>query len=37
MRPDERLHVMPHAGHWLQLEHPRAFASLVGAFLQGET
>lgn len=34
--PDARLHVMPHAGHWLQLEHPRAFANLVRAFLRGD-
>jgi 2-hydroxymuconate-semialdehyde hydrolase len=33
--PDARLHVMPHAGHWLQLEQPRAFENLVRAFLQG--
>ncbi|HBZ71908.1 MAG TPA: alpha/beta hydrolase [Deltaproteobacteria bacterium] len=33
--PDARLYVMPHAGHWLQLEHPLAFANLVRAFLQG--
>lgn len=34
--PDARLHVLPNAGHWLQLEHPRTFANLVRAFLRGE-
>ncbi|MHA2787667.1 alpha/beta fold hydrolase [Corynebacterium sp. S7] len=31
--PNAELHVMPHAGHWTQIEQPQRFASLTRWFL----
>lgn len=33
--PNAQLHVFPRSGHWAQLEHRRAFKSLIKAFLNG--
>jgi 2-hydroxymuconate-semialdehyde hydrolase len=33
--PNARLHVLPHAGHWVQIEQACRFAALAGMFLAG--
>ncbi len=35
--PNAELHVIPHAGHWTQIEQPQLFASLTRWFLTRES
>lgn len=34
--PNSQLHVFARCGHWVQIEHAAAFATLVSSFLSGD-